>query len=580
MKSILVRIVSSDTFAMIAELIFRIKKIFIPNHSIAIIIRIIILGFSFSIMGCNRYSQFYPYGQVLEEFYSFYINDSLRVSYRFPADYEKVEDQIKIKKKLNPLQLQQMMPFLLAYFKTKDIPELEHFIFFIPKLKEKVLSDNRFPTDSVSIDTVRFFICKSTYIDEKGHFLILAMSKKEYFSNLRNEYIGTVFPSLKLGDHFKSEINIKDPFSLANEVSVSDDSTVNYLLPIIKLKSAENNYVNGNMKTTYIQALATYYSFIGNTSSELNRLKKQWRNQNYMAGRDDSDVSILNFDNDAVNQIIERCKNQSLVMINENHFYPGHRLMVNLLIDSLYEHGFRYFGLEGLWENSDEIVSRGYCISKSGFYTREPSMSNLIKYSIKKGYKVFGYDDFTELRESNQATNIYNASLKNDPNAKVLILAGFGHISERQSNGRNMMAAEFSRNFNINPLTIDQCEFDIGRNKSYFGIIDSNSIISKKKLQADIYVANKLDYDKFAQIMGYTKAEIFIDLKINDFPLILNLFDKTHYSENSTVIPTHNLIIEKNDSRKIEFYIPKIDLIWTLRNKYNEILQSGSLHTF
>lgn len=571
------KIANLDTYAMIVEHIYKIKKIFSQNQKNAIMIRLLILGVSLLMISCSRYSIYYPTGVIKKEYYSYYINDSLKMSYKFPADYEVVENHKEINRKLHKLKLPKLKPFFLGYFKTRDEPELEHLLFFVPTKNKKIISDYQFLGDSTTVDSGRGLICKTTSIEGKGDLLLLAFSKERYFRNLKNEYIDGVFPSLKIGSNYKSEMKFKDPFSLVNDINLNSDSTVNYLLPLRKLIDSENNYMTSDMEATYIQALSTYYSFFGNTQSALKKLNGMWQNKNYMSKRDDSNIKMLSYDSKAISQLVQECNKQRIVMINEIHFSPNHRMLVNLLLDSLYANGFRYFGLEGLWES--ELHARGFCISTSGFYTREPNMSNLVKNAMKKGYNVFGYDDYTNQRERNQANNIFNETFKKDSTARVLILAGFGHISERQSNGRNMMASEFYKNFGINPLTIDQCEFDLKIGESYIGIIDTNTIVNHKKLQADIYLSNNLKYDKFSSLMGYTKQEISIDDELNDFPYVLSFYDKIDYSENSKAIPLYNQMIENTKSKHVKVFLPNIDITWTLKNEYGKILQIGTLKT-
>ncbi len=560
---------------MIVELIYRTTKIFYLNLKNVIMIRLLILGFSILISGCSRYSTYFRYGVIKKEYNAYYINDSLRFSYEFPSDYEQVVDKRQINSKLDSLELHNLQHYLLGYFKTKDAPMLEHFVFFIPKTKATLLNACSLK-DTTVIDVNNFFIYKKSSIDFKGSILILAFSKQQYFENLKNEYIAQVFPSLNIGVNYKSNMKFKDPFSLARDLSLNSDSTVNYLLPLLKLENSIENYNSENMEYTYIQTLATFNSFISNLESKQYELNKQWQSKNYMSKRDYSKIKILFYDHEVISQIIEKCKNQSIVMINENHFSPNHRLLVNLLLDSLYANGFRYFGLEALWENTNDLHSRGYCITKSGFYTREPSMSNLINYAIKKGYKVFGYDDYSNQREANQAKNIYEATFKKDINAKVIILAGFGHISENQSNSKNMMASEFFKAYKINPLTIDQCEFDTKINKNYLAYIDTNSIKNEKKLKADIYISNNLDYNIFSLLMGYSKRKIQVNHELQDYPYIISFFNKSNYSDNKTTIPIYNYIIRnKNNQNKINLYLPNIELEWSIKNKNNKCFKNN-----
>ncbi len=529
------------------------------------------------LIGCSTHSVYRPHGQFLQEFYSFYINDSLQIFYRFPGDYNEVKSNKETKNKLRQLNLTKWDKYVLGHFETKDSPSLEHIVFYFPDSKKLKLSAELYFKDSITIDTNLFIVSKSLSIKDKGSLLILAHSDKNHFNNLKGEYLDGVFPTVKAGSNYKADLDFKDPFSLVDKLSIGEDSIVNYALPIHKLIESAPNYKATSDEYTYIQALATYYALMSNTEQPLHELIKQWRGKNYMSQRDDSDLKVLYHDFEAIDIIVEKCKNEKIVMINELHFTPYHRYFVHLLLDRLYKEGFRYFGLEALWEDAHEINARKFCLTKSGFYTRSPSMSNLISHAICQGYTIFGYDDFSNDRERNQAINIHNATFSQDPDAKVLILAGFGHISERQSKGRSMMAGEFLNNFDIDPFTIDQIEFDIEMGKHFIGIVDDSTIISKKKIPVDLYLVNQLTFDRFSSAMNYTKQKLSIDFERLKYPAIISIYDSNNLIENPTAIPLYNYFLEDKPKKPIEVYLPKKDFTYTIKNKFNAILQSGRL---
>ena len=201
------------------------------------------------------------------------------------------------------------------------------------------------------------------------------------------------------------------------------DSVINYLLPILKLEKTEENYLIGQQFNTYIQALATYNSFISNNELKMKTLNKKWRKLNYMGYRNDNNIGILLSDNKALEYLKNLCYNERVVMFNENHFSINHRLLIHLLLKDLYEHGFRYLAFECIWEKEYTLMKRGYTLVNTGFYSREPMMNNLIKEGLSLGFKVFGYDDYSNNRELNQSINIYNKSIKIDSLAKVIVFS-------------------------------------------------------------------------------------------------------------------------------------------------------------
>ena len=549
------------------------------NQKSVIMIRIVAVGISIitiiMMVSCNSFSKFYKSGKVLREYSSYYINDSLQFSYSFAGDYYEVKDVRIVKKTIKDYNLNFKINNCLGFFKTDDDPFLEHFIFYTPierKNPEPILSK---PQEDLIIDNKNKTITKIIHIPDKGQVYLVATSSEKFFKNLQNEYYD-VFNTIKIGKGYDT-VEFSAPFTLANQIFLDVDSIACYLLPILKLEECKQNYENSHQSNTYNQALATFCSFISNRDVQLKELIKKWRNENYMSKRDDSDVRIARSEMDAIQHLINVSRKEQVVMFNENHFSPNHRMLVHLLLKDLYDGGFRYLALEGLWEQDSLLSNRKFTISNSGFYTREPNMSNLIREALSLGYHVFGYDDFSKDREINQAINIFDNSIKTDSSAKVLVLAGFGHISERISERKNMMAREFYNLYGIDPLTIDQCEYLIDGDVE-LGIIDTLHVRSKKKLQADIYISNQLNYKTFAKLMNYKSVEFSmdgsdsIDTKKRISPFILSIYNRLEYEADEKATPIFNYQLEHMEIKKLQLLLPASEYTFVVRNNYNLIL--------
>ena len=93
-----------------------------------------------------------------------------------------------------------------------------------------------------------------------------------------------------------------------------------------------------------------------------------------------------------------------------------------------------------------------------------------MRRAVEIGYKVVAYEeevsqsasqvadeslDDMERREFWQAQNIMDRILRSDPNAKVLIHCGYGHLSEREGKHRMMMRF-LKETLELDPLTVDQ----------------------------------------------------------------------------------------------------------------------------
>jgi hypothetical protein len=167
---------------------------------------------------------------------------------------------------------------------------------------------------------------------------------------------------------------------------------------------------------------------------------------------------------DAKDYIIERAKNERIIIINEAHHIPYHRVFIASLLTELYKAGFRYYGAETINYLDSAINSRKYPVLTSGYYTVELQFGNLVRKALNDGYFVFGYEarsteSFSnpEVREIEQAKNIYRI-LQNDPNARILLHSGYDHIREDSVGGtwKKAMAARLTDLTGIDPFTINQ----------------------------------------------------------------------------------------------------------------------------
>ena len=172
--------------------------------------------------------------------------------------------------------------------------------------------------------------------------------------------------------------------------------------------------------------------------------------------------------------IIERSKKESILILNELHHNPSHRIFASSLLKELYENGYRYLGLEAL---SDlEINVRKFATLESGFYTAEPHFANLIKEALDVGFILFGYEASAEAkwdndkwknREIAQAQNIY-LFMQNHKEGKYFIYCGAGHAFEGDNNGRGLsMAGVLADLTKINPFTIDQNRYSYKADSRY-----------------------------------------------------------------------------------------------------------------
>jgi hypothetical protein len=163
----------------------------------------------------------------------------------------------------------------------------------------------------------------------------------------------------------------------------------------------------------------------------------------------------------ALDTIAGLAKGRKAVFFNEAHNVPLTRTLTLQLLPRLRAEGYDYFAAETVYATDTDLQKRGYPTPKSGFYTMEPISAEIVRTALKLGFKVVGYESEKEgngdVREYDQAKNLYERVFKNDPNARVVVNAGYAHIQE---NGRYLggssMAQHFRRLTGIDPLTVEQ----------------------------------------------------------------------------------------------------------------------------
>ncbi len=163
----------------------------------------------------------------------------------------------------------------------------------------------------------------------------------------------------------------------------------------------------------------------------------------------------------ALTAIPQLARGYRAVFFNEAHNIPLTRTLTVQLLARLRAEGFDYFAAETVYQTDTKLKSRGYPTSNSGFYTEEPIAAEMVRTALKLGYKVIGYDALSnatgDAREAEQARNIYQQVFKNDPDARLVVDAGYAHILEEGDfQGGRSMAEHLYSLTHIDVLTVEQ----------------------------------------------------------------------------------------------------------------------------
>jgi hypothetical protein len=133
----------------------------------------------------------------------------------------------------------------------------------------------------------------------------------------------------------------------------------------------------------------------------------------------------------AVPTLLEAAEDHEIVIINEAHHEPRHRVFTRMLLEGLYERGYRHLGLEtlGAWAGTDSLADPlAYPRLGSGYYTRDPQFAAMVHEAQRIGYRIFGYEaqgtGSPKLRELGQMRNIM-AYRADHPGGKLLLHVGY-----------------------------------------------------------------------------------------------------------------------------------------------------------
>lgn len=291
--------------------------------------------------------------------------------------------------------------------------------------------------------------------------------------------------------------------------------------------------------------------------------------------------------------VVKQSANYSILIINEAHHIPKHRTFTKSLLKDLYANGYRYLGLEALFD--EKINQRKFPVLESGYYTKEPEFGNLINEALKLGFTIFSYEASPDKngkdREIEQAENIQRF-IENNPKGKVIIHCGYAHAFENDYPAwGKAMAGRLKDNMKIDPLTIDQTMFlekaKTSNNHLYIQLNDQQYPIVlldrnekafsgfTKDNQTDIVVIHpQTTYENNRPVWFTKDKEKFTvpQSKINKHhELLILAYRKDEYENDG--IPTD--IIEVIDQKKnTDLYLEKGRYTIVLKDRNYEVIET------
>ena len=164
----------------------------------------------------------------------------------------------------------------------------------------------------------------------------------------------------------------------------------------------------------------------------------------------------------ALQAIPALARGKRAVFLNEDHTNPQTRSLTVALLAPLRAEGFNTFAAETLYGRGIAgLRRRGYATADSGFYTREPVYTEMVRTALRLGYRVIAYEATDSAhagaREREEAANLYRRAFVGHPDARLVVNAGFAHIEKHgRYLGGHSMAEDFMRLSGIDPLAVEQ----------------------------------------------------------------------------------------------------------------------------
>ncbi|WP_162056172.1 hypothetical protein [Pontibacter pamirensis] len=424
------------------------------------------------IFGCSpKVSEHFKHNRYVKDFDMHIINDSLQLYYKTPADIEYITDKKELRKALRKQKLR-LEEDVLIYGKT-DFPPYEYLVTTGSK------SSFEKPAQAVTFDTL---------LHNRAIRFIGYPLAKGAISSLEAD-LESMFQSLEVGPGYRKEIS-----SVMNVVKRYRDSNKFYAA-----LNEVKNYPAYDKQEEWakFQMESTFASFLGD-NEHYNNLRTELESKFEANDSISNIISRHTISNaEAIARLVMEAKKHQLMLINENHFYPNHRVLLIELLPYLKDIGYTHLALEALGAGQDSLLnlSDGFPTLETGFYTREQNYGNLLRKAKALGFTFVAYENTVNDtdREVAQAENLYNKTFRINPKVKVVGLVGIDHLLEKQTKaGKKWMATELKERYNISPLTVSQTHLNSYRKQSPYdySLIDSKNFDNLRFSSVDFHLLN------------------------------------------------------------------------------------------
>jgi hypothetical protein len=192
---------------------------------------------------------------------------------------------------------------------------------------------------------------------------------------------------------------------------------------------------------------------------------------------------------DPLQRIVAHARQTSIVIINEHHASPQDRHFVGRVLAALRPEGYTIYAAE-TFTRHDSLDHAGV-LGSDGWYSSEPIFGRTVALAKSLGYRLVAYErtqqqeqearatssasaHLTRMRERNQTDNLMDAIFKANPDARVVVHVGHGHVRERNvpDESTPMMAELLKAATGRDPLTISQTSCRSGSDATVIAAAD------------------------------------------------------------------------------------------------------------
>lgn len=474
------------------------------------------------------------------------FNQNLGITFKFFGTMKIVDSSLvqknnikKIVKDIPELKNKK----IIAYLETKQSPGFETILFYD---EIKVTTDTITKTELLlNYPNNKCILYKKSKAN-KAVYLFLRPKKVDNFEYTYTKNAEILIENIQFNTNKLKSTTYSNIFFDTKENN-------NYLKTRKLLKSKILNQ-STQQKWEQYQFLTTINSFIANNKEYDSLIAKSSTRFQTTIDSLLNDKQLIS-KNIVIEDIKKLTKTEKVVMLNETHWCPKHRLLAYEMLDVLKENNFNYIAIEAVEIGQDSTInSRNYPSIRSGYYTREPYFAHFIRKAKLLGFKIIAYDDIeSKDRELSQALNLKKI-VDQDSNAKIFVYAGVDHILESNPT-KKRMAEIFKELTNINPLTFNQARI-VGSTKEDIVLIRSEEFKKAKDLNTnvDYFVINNLNTSLESIYKNELLKNISLkNIKFRDKELLIRVFNKSEYDKiGFNAIP---ILITSSNSKDSEIFI-------------------------